>query len=179
MPRVRKHLVELLSALSPAEIAKLVAPRLESLRREEEAIRKRLQEVERQIAAIAGTAVVRRRRRRRVGLRRRRLGRPPLGLPRVGRPPVRRAKRGSVTANLRAVLEKATQPMRVKEIIAGLVRRGVARKPGLPNYISRLLSTNSAFVRAGRGLYRMAGSAAASARKIVRRKKAMPEPAEK
>lgn len=178
MPRVRKHLVELLSALSPAEIAKLVAPRLESLRREEEAIRKRLQEVERQIAAIAGTAVVRRRRRRRVGLRRRRLGRPPLG-PRVGRPPVRRAKRGSVTANLRAVLEKATQPMRVKEIIAGLVRRGVARKPGLPNYISRLLSTNSAFVRAGRGLYRMAGSAAASARKIVRRKKAMPEPAEK
>ena len=161
MARVKKQLLELIAGLSTGEIrrlhAKLVGPRLKSLQREKAAIEKRLRQVERRLAGLVGVAPRKQRKAK------------------VGRPPAKRggrAKRGSVLAGVKRVLENAGGSLRVKEICDGLVRSGIPRKVGLKNYVSRMLSTNPAFTRAGWGLYRLAAKGLAPVGRKPGRKKA-------
>jgi len=161
MPRVKKQLVELISKLSPKEIeqirAKLLAPKLGSLRRERAKLVKRLREVRREIARLGAPV-----KRRRVRVRR-----------------ARRARKGTMASKIKAILGRAKAPMRVKNICAALVRSGVPRKKGLVNYVNRTLSTNPLFAKAGWGLYRLAGQAPAAPVKRAPRKKAEPAAAAK
>jgi len=170
MRRVKKQLVELLSSLSAAEIkrlrSKLVAPKLESLRREKAAIKKRLHQIERQILRLAGRMVRKRRKlHRRTGPRRAKR--------------VRRAKRGTVIAKIKQVLARATSPMRVRDICNALARAGLKRKKGLVNYVNRTLSANPSFAKVGWGLYRIAGQASAPKTKKAARRRTPPETAQK
>jgi len=153
MRRVKKQLVELLSSLSSSEIKqlhlKLVAPKLRSLRREKNAIEKRLHEIEREIAGLAPT--------------KKRKARQPKRLRKAKR--VRRARRGTVLSKIKNVLQRASVPMRVKEVCNALVRAGMPKKKGLVNYVNRILSTNANFTKVGWGLYSIAGQAPASVSK--------------
>ena len=161
MARIKKQLVALLSAMDPQQIAKLVSVKLKSLRREKAILDKRLSDIGRQIAGLAAPVARKVRRRRRVRLGRPRLGRPRVKQPRMKAAPVRRrAKKGTMAAKIRRILAHAKGPMRVRDLCASLVRSGVPKKPGLMNYLSRTLSTNPAFAKAGWGLYRLAGAAA-------------------
>jgi len=157
MARIKKQLVALLSALEPAQVAKLVSARLKTLQREKALLEKRLSEVARQIAGLGAPAAPKIRRRRRA-----RRGRPPVSKPvaKKAAPVRRRAKKGTMAAKIKEVLAQAKEPMRVKDLCAALVRSGIPKKKGLMNYVSRTLSTNAAFAKAGWGLYRLAGAAA-------------------
>jgi len=167
MARVKKQLVELLSTLSSKEIqklqAKLLAPKVASLRREREKLQKRLREIERQLARVA-KAKPRRRRVRRV--RKARAKRAPVK--RVKR----RARKGTIASRIEGILKRAPAPMRVKDICDALARAGVPKKKGLVNYVNRILSTNPAFSKAGWGVYSLAGKPSAAPAKKAARKKA-------
>jgi len=173
MPRIKKQLIQMLSALSPAEIAKLVAPKLRVLRRERRAILKRLREIERQLAGLApglrGLKPGGRVRRR----RRRRIVRAVAALRPIAPGPVRRARRGTMAAQVMSILANAGQPMRMRDIRNGLVGRGVPARKGLLNYLSRVLNTNAAFEKVGRGMYGLAAAPGRPAR-AGRRKKSAP-----
>lgn len=175
MAHVKKQLVELLSTLDPTEIeklqAKLLAPKLASLRREKGRLQKRLKEIERQLARVQKAKPRRRRRVRRVRAKRAPAKRAP-----VKRAPVkrvrRRARKGTIASKIERILKGAPAPMRVKDICNALARAGVPKKKGLINYVNRILSTGPAFTKAGWGLYRLATKPSAAPAKKASRKKA-------
>jgi hypothetical protein len=187
MAQVKKELVELLKDLTPRELKQLqstlLTPKLNKLKKKKEQLEKELKQVANQIASLQGkkTSAPKNGRRKKKGRKAKKVSKSKNGRrkkkarkAKAPRKTVSRKGGGKTMAEKIAdILRDAGKPMRVREIVDVLVRKGQPVKKGLVNYVNRTLSTSPAFRKAGWGLYTLSGASASkkSAKKKGGRKK--------